>query len=224
MTSTSIGAVLLDCDGTLADSEPMITASIIDMLADEGFTVTIEQVREVFGPPLPEMIELLTGEPLTPERAERMRARYWVHAGPRRADVRPMAGAQTLLEALAERGIPLGMVTNKTEASTAIQLEQFGWQDRFGAVVCADSVPNAKPAPDPAIEALRRLGVAIEHAAFVGDTESDTVCARDAGIPLIIGLTGTRDAVTLRANGATHIVDSLDEVLPLLLGVTASAS
>ncbi len=218
-----IKAVLFDCDGTLADSEPMITASIIDALADEGFTVTTDQVREVFGPPLPEMIELLTGEPLTPERTERMRERYWVHAGPRRADVRPMFGAETLLDALTARGLSLAMVTNKTEASTAIQLTQFGWEDRFGAAVSADSVPNAKPAADMAIEALRRLGVTPEHAAFVGDTESDTNCARDAGIPVIIGLTGTRDAATLRANGATHIVDSLAEVLPILLGVPSGS-
>ena len=220
----SIGAVLFDCDGTLADSEPMITSSIIDALRDEGFITTVEQVRAVFGPPLPEMIELLTGEPLTPERTERMRERYWVHAGPRRADVRPMRGAEAILDAMAKHGIPIAMVTNKTEASTAIQLRQFGWEQRFGATVSADSVPNAKPAPDMALEALRRLGVTPEHAAFVGDTESDTNCARDAGIPVIIGLTGTRDAATLRANGATHIVDSLDEVLPLLFGVKASAS
>ena len=130
-----------------------------------------------------------------------------------------MFGAETLLDALTARGLSLAMVTNKTEASTAIQLTQFGWEDRFGAAVSADSVPNAKPAPDMAIEALRRLGVTPAHAAFVGDTESDTNCARDAGIPVIIGLTGTRDAATLRANGATHIVDSLAEVLPILLGV-----
>lgn len=224
MIPSVIKAVLFDCDGTLADSEPMITASVIDALADEGFTATTDQVRAVFGPPLIEMIELLIGEPVTPERAERMRERYWVHAGPRRDGVRPMAGAEAILDAMSEHGIPIAMVTNKTEASTARQLKQFGWEQRFGAAVSADSVPNAKPAPDMALEALRRLGVAPEHAAFVGDTESDTNCARYAGIPVIIGLTGTRDAATLRANGATHIVDSLDEVLPILLGVAASTS
>lgn len=218
-----IEAVLFDCDGTLADSEPMITASIIDMLADEGVTVTTEQVRGVFGPPLLEMAELLIGERITPERMARMRERYWVHARPRSAAVRPMAGAEALLDALAARTVPLAMVTNKTEASTAVQLAQFGWEGRFGAVVCADSVPNAKPAPDPAVEALRRLGVLPERSAFVGDTESDTACARDAGIPLVIGLTGTRSGAHLLAHGATHTVDSLDEALALLLGAGVRA-
>lgn len=217
----TLGAVLFDCDGTLADSEPMITASIIDMLAEEGVAVTTEQVREVFGPTLHEMAELLTGERITPERMAHLRERYWVHATPRYSAVRPMAGSEALLDGLAARAIPLGMVTNKTEASTAVQLKQFGWEGRFRAVVCADSVPNAKPAPDPAIEALRRLGVATEHAVFVGDTESDTACARDAGVPVIIGLTGTRSAAHLLAASATHTVDTLDEVLPLLLGVRA---
>ncbi|MDA0301792.1 MAG: HAD family hydrolase [Chloroflexi bacterium] len=218
-----IQAVLFDCDGTLADSEPMITASIIDMLADEGITVTVDQVRGVFGPPLLEMAELLIGERVTPERMQRMRERYWVHAGPRYASVRPMAGAETLLDALAAHAVPLAMVTNKTEASTAVQIAQFGWDGRFSAVVCADSVANAKPAPDPAIEALRRLASAPARAAFVGDTESDTACARDAGIPLVIGLTGTRNAAHLLAHGATHTVDRLDQVLPLLLAAEIRA-
>ena len=200
-----IDAVLFDCDGTLAEG---------------GFTVTPDQIREVFGIPLPEMIETLVG-PISADQVERLRERYFVHAVPRRADVRPLAGADALLDALTARGIPFGMVTNKIEASTAVQIAQFGWEGRFAAVVCADSVPNAKPAPDPAIEALRRLGVTAGRAAFVGDTESDTACAREAGIPVIIGLTGTRSAAHLLAAGATHTVDALDQVLPLLLGVRA---
>ncbi|MGE3856840.1 MAG: HAD family hydrolase [Dehalococcoidia bacterium] len=217
-----IEAVLFDCDGTLADSEPMITASLIDAMRDEGFEVTAEQVREVFGPPLPEMAELLAG-PLAPEQIARIRERYFVHAIPRRPDVQPMRGAAALLDALRARGVPLAMVTNKVEATTAVQIAQFGWEGRFAAVVAADSVARAKPAPDPAVEALRRLGIPAERAAFVGDTESDTVCARDAGIPVIIGLTGTRSAHALSIAGATHTVETLDEVLPLLHPLLAAA-
>lgn len=219
-----IEAVLFDCDGTLADSDPMITASLVDALRDLGYTTTAKAVRTVIGPPLSEMAEALVG-PLTAEQHTQLHERYFAHAVPRRPEVRPIAGAQALLDALRARGIRLAMVTNKVEASTAAQLKQFGWEDVFAVVVAADSVSNPKPAPDPAIEALRRLGVAPGDAAFVGDTESDTSCACDAGIPLIIGLVGTRDAATLRANGATHAVNSLDEVLPLLIGAaTGSAS
>ncbi len=210
-----IAAVLFDCDGTLADSEPMITASLIDALRDEGFTVTPDQVRAIFGRTLPEMAALLIG-PLAVGQMDRIRANYRRHAVPRRPSVRPMPGATALLGALAERGIALGMVTNKVETSTAVQLAEFGWQTRFGAVIAADSVARTKPAPDPAIEALRRLGVPPEHSVFIGDTESDTQCGRDAGIPLVIGLTGTRPAKQLRAAGATHTVDSLDQVMTLL--------
>lgn len=218
----TIDAVLFDCDGTLADSEPMISSSLVDALRDLGFTTTVEAVRRVIGPPLSEMAEALTG-PLTPAQHTLLHERYFHHAIPRRPGVRPLPGAEPLLDALREHGLPLAMVTNKIERSTAAQIAQFGWDGRFGAVVCADSVPNPKPAPDPAIEALRRLSVAPHRAAFVGDTESDTLCARAAGIAMIIGLTGTRSAGALRAAGATHVVDSLDRVLPLLLGVEVVA-
>jgi len=217
-----IEAVLFDCDGTLADSEPMISSSLVDALRDLGFTTTAEAVRRVIGPPLSEMAESLVG-PLTAEQHATLHERYFAHAIPRRPDVRPLPGAQALLDALRGHGIPLAMVTNKIERSTAAQLAQFGWEGRFAAVVCADSVSNPKPAPDPAVEALRRLSIAPHRAAFVGDTESDTVCAREAGIPFVIGLTGTRSADALLAAGATHTVDSLDEVLPLLRAVEVTA-
>lgn len=218
----AIDAVLFDCDGTLADSEPMISSSLVDALRDLGYETTAEAVRRVIGPPLSEMAESLVGS-LTPEQHTQLHERYFHHAIPRRPDVRPLPGAQALLDALREHGLPLAMVTNKIERSTAAQIVQFGWEGRFGAVVCADSVPNPKPAPDPAVEALRRLAVAPARAAFVGDTESDTHCARKAGIAMIIGLTGTRSADALLAAGATHVVHSLDEVLPLLLGAEVVA-
>jgi len=46
---------------------------------------------------------------------------------------------------------------------------------------------------------------------------------RDAGLPVVVGLVGSRDAEKLRDEGATHIVHSLSEVAPILLGVEVAA-
>jgi phosphoglycolate phosphatase-like HAD superfamily hydrolase len=43
-------------------------------------------------------------------------------------------------------------------------------------------------------------------------------CGRAAGMAYIIGITGARTAEQLRAEGATHVVDTLAEVGTLLLG------
>ena len=222
MTVRPVDAVLFDCDGTLADSASMIAANIVDALRDIGHTVHAEQVRSVFGPPLPEMVRLLVG-PVSEQQIERFNAAYGTYAAIRRPLIQPMPGAVALLDSLAARRIPLAMVTNKGDAGAAAQIAAFGWEGRFAAVVTQDTVALPKPAPDPALHALRLLGVAPERAAFVGDTESGAVCGRGAGIPLVISLRGAHDPMRLRAAGATHVVETLGEVLTLLLGAGVSS-
>jgi HAD superfamily hydrolase (TIGR01509 family) len=210
-------AVLFDFDGTLADSEPLITASLIHALGTEGFHVTAEQVRGVFGPPLLEMVRLLAGT-LPEEQQARLRTAYFDDYNTYQLpNIKPLPGAIELLDALAARQIPLGMVTNKFEASAAAQLAALGWQDRFPVVIGAESVALPKPAPDAALAALARLNVSAEEAAFVGDQEPDMECAVAAGIPVVIGLAHARAAETLAASGATYVAGSLAEVEAILL-------
>ena len=212
----SPGVVLFDFDGTLADSEPVITASLVHALGTEGFEVTAAQVRDVFGPPLQTMAQMLAGE-LAPERYERVRIAYFTDFNAQLHTIQPLPGAVEILDALDARAIPFGMVTNKTEASAAAQLAAMGWERRFATVVGADSVREPKPAAEPALLALERLGIAAERAAFVGDQEPDMLCATAAGIPVVIGLAHARAAEMLAAAGATYVAKTLHEVEAVLL-------
>ena len=95
------------------------------------------------------------------------------------------------------------------------------WTDRFGAIIGRDTPGGAsKPAPDGALLALSILGAAPERVAFVGDTEYDVYCARDAGIRTIVTLDENRDGAFLLAEGATHLAHTLEEVGDLLLSAT----
>jgi phosphoglycolate phosphatase len=163
------------------------------------------------------MVRQLAGE--LPEQAvSQIREAYFdnynTHQLP---NIKPLPGANELLDALALRDIPIGMVTNKVEASAARQLEALGWGNRFAVVVGADSGTLPKPAADPALLALRHLDVPPEGAAFVGDQEPDMECAVAAGIPMIVGLAHARPAETLAAAGATYVAGSLAEVEAILL-------
>jgi HAD superfamily hydrolase (TIGR01509 family) len=216
-TRALLKAVLFDFDGTLADSEPLITASLIHALETEGFHVTAEQVRGVFGPPLLEMVRLLAGT-LPEAQQARIRTTYFDNYNTYQLpNIKPLPGAIELLDALATRQIPIAMVTNKVEASAVLQLAALGWEGRFPIVIGADSVALPKPAPDAALLALQRLEVPVDHAAFVGDQEPDMECAVAAGIPVIIGLAHARAAETLAASGATYVAGSLAEVEAILL-------
>lgn len=214
----TVRAVLFDFDGTLADSEPLITGSLVHALRAHGHEVTEERVRHVFGPPFDVMVRELAGQ-VTIAEIDAIRTTYFEHYnGVQLPRIQPIDGATELLDALAAAGIALGMVTNKVEASALRQLASMRWDDRFTVVVGADTVHSAKPSPDPALHALVRLHVEPSDAAFVGDQEPDIACGLAAGCAMVIGLAIGRPAEMLAAAGATHVARDLFEVRQLLLG------
>ena len=81
------------------------------------------------------------------------------------------ATTHALLEALRERGLKLGLVSNAFDPGWLLHrdLEQMGIASRIDVAVFSSEVGIRKP--DPAIfrRALDRLGVAPAHALFVGD-------------------------------------------------------
>ncbi len=208
-------AVLFDLDGTLADSTPSIAEAIAALLRDRGYSYTPAEIEPRIGPPLNDMLRDFLG--VSQDEADALYDGYLDYYRDYADRMPPMPGAEDLLEALAERDISVAIVTNKVEASAATLLRVLGWTDRFGAVIGADTTPMAKPAPEPALEALRRLGAEPPAAAFVGDTEIDMECGRNTGIPLVIALAGHRSVDVLRAAGATHVCASLDQVRALLV-------
>ena len=73
--------------------------------------------------------------------------------------VEAMVGARELLHELKARGTPIGLVSNSPLRFVWRSLEIAGFEDRFDVVLSAHEVAAPKPAPDPYLEACRRLGV-----------------------------------------------------------------
>lgn len=215
----TVRAALFDLDGTLADSEPLIAQAIQGMFSDIGHTVSLSAVQEALGPPLEGMVTALLGRPLQPGEYDRMRSAYLARYNRTLDQVRPLPGAEALLDGLRDAGVAVAVVTNKRESGAHEQLAAMGWGDRFGVVIGADTAGGPKPDPAPAHEALRRLALPATGSAFIGDTDTDMACARAAGIDVRIGIARVRSPQRLRDAGATHLCRHLDEVRQILLGV-----
>lgn len=218
--SRAVDAVLFDLDGTLVDSHATIAEAMVLALRAHGYQIDADTLIPMIGPPM-EIVALQLGAP--PEVAARINAEYlrlYHHGYVQRTPECP--GASALLVRLHAAGLALGIVTNKVEEGARLVVEVERWQPYFGVVVGRDTPgAAAKPAPGAAWHALSVLGVPPERTAFVGDTEFDVRCARAAGLCYAIALRGHREDALLRAEGATHLVDSLDEVGTVLLGAPA---
>lgn len=213
-----IRAVLFDLDGTLVDSEPLIAAALVETLARRGFVFDPSTLGRVVGPPMTSMIERIAG--VSPAEAEALYAEYSACYLERHAPLtQPLDGAVALLDALADAGLPLALVTNKHLASAKTVLGYLGWAERFQVVAAADNVSRVKPDGAHALDAARLLGVAPGETAMVGDLDVDMACGAAAGLRRVIGLANGVAPEDLRAAGATHVALSLAEV-GALLGVT----
>jgi phosphoglycolate phosphatase len=115
-------------------------------------------------------------------------------------------------------GVPWGIVTNKATRFAAPLVASLGLATQAATLVCGDTVAHSKPHPAPLLEAARRLGLAPQGCAYVGDDRRDVDAGRAAGMLTIVaawGYLGDGDAP--EAWGADHQIARPDE-LPGLIG------
>jgi phosphoglycolate phosphatase len=122
-----------------------------------------------------------------------------------------------LLDAIEERGMTWGIVTNKAERFTFPLLRALRLLDRSACVICGDTTPFAKPHPTPLVEAMSRIGTTAARCLYVGDDERDVQAGHAAGMRVVVVRYG------YLGNGrppeewnADVFVDSPEELGPIL--------
>jgi HAD superfamily hydrolase (TIGR01509 family) len=108
----------------------------------------------------------------------------------------PMPGLARLIGWAKARGVACALVTNGPRLNVEHTLKVLGLTDSFDALVLGEDLPRAKPDPLPYLEALRRLGVAAEHAVAFEDSEPGVTAALAAGV-FTVEITGPSRSVGL---------------------------
>lgn len=211
--------VVFDCDGTLVDSQAVIVACVRDAFAAVGLEPPPPQaVRRIVGLSLvPAMLRLMPEPDLG--AAERLAGRYREAFLARRArpdyDEPLFPGAREALEAIAARGLLLGVATGKAMRGLRHILAHHGLERLFVTLQTADLHPS-KPHPAMLEAAMRETGCAPRETFLVGDTTFDVEMARAAGAVGVGVAWGNHPPDELRAVGAEHMLESFDQLLDLL--------
>lgn len=125
-------------------------------------------------------------------------------------------GSITLLDALAELGTKLAVVSSSKNAPAV--LEAAGIADRFPVVVsgavAADLGLEGKPSPETFLHAAHALGVTKERAVVLEDATSGVRAGRDGEFGLVVGVDRGAGAEGLTRAGAHVVVQDLKELLP----------
>lgn len=184
MRGPTVRAVLFDLDGTLVDSAPDLAGTANDMLLARGREpVPSERLRAHAGSGARGMLGAAFG--LRPGDADYAVLRDEFHD---RYEQRMLeatavfAEVWAMLDAVEARGVPWGIVTNKSLRFAEPMTRALGLAARAAALVGGDSTPHTKPHPAPLLEAARRLGLEPSACAYVGDDERDMIAGRAAGM------------------------------------------
>jgi HAD superfamily hydrolase (TIGR01509 family) len=180
-------AVVFDNDGLLLDTESVWTRAEEDIFERRGREFTEEAKREIIGTSAARAGELLEQGLDEPGRAAALIEELnELVVAELEHGVEAMVGARDLLERLKAQGTPIGLVSNSPLVFVRRSLEIVGFGSIFDIVVSAHEVAAPKPAPDPYLEACRRLGVEAGPGVIaLEDSPTGVAAARAAGLTVI---------------------------------------
>ncbi len=192
MKGLFIQAVLFDLDGTLIDSAPDLGAAADKMRTDRGLaSYPLERYRPFAGSGARGMLGVAFG--ITPDAPEfpELREEFFITYERRMLlNTQVFDGVQALIDAIQERGLLWGVVTNKSMRFTDPLTRAMPLFASARAIVSGDTTPHAKPHPEPLHEAARRLGAPSEACIYVGDDERDIIAGRAAGMRTVAATYG----------------------------------
>ena len=173
--------IVFDWDGTLMDSTGAIVASIRAAATDLGIEPPSEErARHIIGLGLIDALRLALPD-LPKERYQDVALRYRHHYLSRDQELLLFAGAEALIDELAESGHMLAVATGKTRVGLNRAFDVSGLGARFHASRCADEC-QSKPHPQMLEELMIEFGVTPEATLMIGDTTHDLLMARNAGV------------------------------------------
>ncbi len=207
---------LFDFDGTIADSLQDIAVSSNFALAKLGLpTRTLPEIRAFVGHGVRHLLSQALGEEHA-SRLDEAHAIYTAHYDEHLADHTALIpGALPLLDALTDRAIPIGVVSNKPRPFTEKICEALGLA-QCERIYGPETEEEKKPSPLLIERALSDFGRSAGESIFVGDTSVDIHAGRAAGLYTIAVLGGFRDEDEVRGAAPDRVVGRLDETIAFL--------
>lgn len=209
--------VILDFDGTLADTQPLIVRSLKGTIAELGLpSRTEEECVSIIGLPLKEcFVQLLGVDEFMANRCSEVYRRLfdeYNHPG----TVMLFPGVEETIREMHRRSLKLAICSSRAHATLDRFVRTFNFEKMVQAVVSSDDVLHGKPHPDPALRALELTDCRPEEALVVGDATFDILMGRAAGCRTCGVTYGNQSASQLREAGANWLIDNFEELLNII--------
>jgi HAD superfamily hydrolase (TIGR01509 family) len=178
-----VGAVLLDMDGTLLDTEKIYFDSLVAALDAHGFTDDTATLCQAMvglpGPDCEAMLHARYGESFPLVDVSRA---FITHRDEMLGAGLPLkSGAVALLDALQAAECPMAIVTSSSRRTADAHLQLAGIRHRFETILTRDDVLRGKPSPDLYLLAASHFDLKPEACVAVEDSNHGVTAALAAG-------------------------------------------
>lgn len=210
-----IKATIFDLDGTLLDTLEDLAASFNRVLSKNRFPIhKPEEYRNFVGN------GALTCLTRILPQDHRFRARdiekllqefKWDYNQNWNKTTKPYPAIPELLDALVKSNIRLAVLSNKPHDITLKCVNYYFKQNPFSIILGQSEQIPVKPNPTGVLHIIDQLGILPSETLLIGDTSTDMVTARNAGLTPIGVAWGFRTITELQESGASRIIhDPLD--------------
>ncbi len=212
-------AVIFDLDGTLLDTLDDLADAVNVALTAFGLPCrTRDEVRSFVGDGVAKLIQRAVPVGCADEMITAVLANFkGYYAAHCQNKTAPYGGITSLLSHLRAQGIRTGIVSNKfDDAVKDLSSHYFGGLIDVAIGERESEGIRKKPAPDTLLMAMKELSVSPQETLYVGDSDTDILTARAAGVACASVTWGFRDRAFLLSHGAKLLIDAPDELKSLL--------
>lgn len=182
-----IKAIIFDMDGLMIDSERVTFECYQEILKGMNLTMDEEFYKTLLGKPLKGIYQRFYDvygndfpiEDVIKDVHALMAKRFETEGVPIKT------GLKSLLEYLKENNYKTIVATSSNRDRVDTILAQAQITDYFDDSICGDEVTKGKPNPEVFLKSCQKLGVNVDEAIVLEDSEAGIQASYDAGIKVI---------------------------------------
>lgn len=201
--------IILDFDGTIGDTNKLITATMQATLREMGLPIcSHEECRKTIGLPLRQCFKVLMplSDDVLDACVEAYRRIFEENSETMRVEVFP--GVLDTIKRWHDQGAIITLASSRGHDSLATFVDQLGLNRYISFILGAEDVERAKPDPFPVLKTMKHFGIGPEDTMVVGDMSYDILMGKRAGCHTCGVSYGNGTIRELEDAGADQICDS----------------
>ncbi len=206
---------IFDFDGTLFDSIDDVLVCFNRALKVHDFpTLTREELIPCLGGNIDEIVSLVLGDNNNPQNLEKLKKTYLkFYNSSEKEKTLPFPFSWNILKDLEKKEVLLAVNSNRLSYSLEEFVMRYFGDFEFVLIEGHNGINPSKPNPYGVNRIIKKAGVSVDEALYIGDSITDIQTAQNAGIDCLIVKWGYANKRDLGNDYILDVVESPDEII-----------